>query len=138
MMLSFVWKTDHFYRNLISFEQETKEYTTAELKKVAIYVVDDIKGNWSPVKPSKPYTPPAIDTGAYNESIRIEQMRDVTGRFISAWRINLNTDLAERPRQYSAALEFGTPYMARRPHILPALRRAEKRFNGLIYRVSNA
>ena len=65
---------------------------------------DDIKGAWSPISPSSPGEPPAIDTGHLNASMEADLSQ--TKSFLATLRSNAS---------YSADLEFGTRKMAARP-----------------------
>ncbi len=85
---------------------------------VAEAVVDHIKANWSGYgspPPSSPGETPHWVTGRLEDSMRIEQKRDL-GRFSFGWVILFDRD-------YAAALEFG--YSPRnllpRPFIRPAV-----------------
>lgn len=85
-------------------------------------ITNRIHYNWSASSPSSPGQPPAVVSGALDDSIQADTTgRNSAGQFASgkdiiAWYIRVNAD-------YGAALEYG--YAARnldaRPYILPAV-----------------
>ena len=127
MKLSFQWRSD--FSGIGRVERAMDELMQREERKIATHLMNEVKENWSPKSPSSAGTPPAVKTGAYNESIQIIQNRGAGGRFERGWSVRFNTDKAGR--SYSEALEFGTYKMAARPHIRPAIERTRNVFKGL-------
>lgn len=93
------------------------------VKHMAEGVVDYIRDNWSPVSPSTPLEPPAVVTGELDAMMKIEQSRDLLGRYASAFKIKFETE-------YAAALEYGYDpnHLAPRPFIRPAIAAVAKDF----------
>ena len=69
---------------------------------------DDIRASWSPVSPSSPGQPPAIDTGELDASMEADrsQVKSFTGY------IRANAE-------HGAPLEFGASHMEPRPFMRP-------------------
>ena len=66
-----------------------------------------IKDNFSPVSPSEPGQPPAVDTGNLKNLLLAEPENPLR------WVVNSGAE-------YSLDLEYGTHKMAERPFLLPA------------------
>lgn len=92
-------------------------------QRMANRVVEYIRSNWSGSSPSVAGEPPAVVTGELNAMIKVEQARDILGRYASAHKIKFETE-------YAAALEWGySPnHLAPRPFIRPALTALQMEF----------
>lgn len=92
--------------------------------KVTQAIAEDAKKTWdniwSGIAPprSLPGQPPAIDTGALSESVRIEHPTQKGKRMVSE---------GGEDAPYAAALEYGTLRMAARPHVRPVAEKTRKR-----------
>lgn len=95
-------------RRLDAIVSHRARNTDEALGEVTMLIVQHMKTNWSPSSPSAPGEPPAVDTGTLANSI--EGKMHVRGR---EWRIT--------GVEYGEFLEYGTPRMAARPFIRPAV-----------------
>lgn len=89
-------------------------------------VFDEIQGHWSGSSPSSPGNPPAVVTGALDQSITSYQ---IAGGFNPAFQIDASG------MDYAGYLEDGTSKMAARPFFAPAMERAKKYFTASAFKV---
>jgi hypothetical protein len=82
--------------------------TDEALGEVTMFIVQYMKTHWSPSSPSAPGEAPAVDEGTLTNSIEGKPVQ--RGKL---WHI--------RGAEHGIHLEFGTPKMAARPFIFPAV-----------------
>lgn len=95
-------------RRLDAIVSHRARNTDEALGEVTTLIVQHMKTHWSASSPSAPGEPPAVDTGTLANSI--EGKPHIRGR---TWHIT--------GVEYGEFLEFGTPRMAARPFIYPAV-----------------
>lgn len=78
----------------------------------------DVQTHWSQQSPSSPGDPPAVVTGNLRASLTVARIRQ------ALWEMRVGAE-------YSSYLEYGTPKMAARPFLRPAVWRLSKRFGKL-------
>jgi len=128
-MIRVSFRTDDFYRFLTKLEKDTP--SREAMKPIGVYLIEDIRQNWSSASPSSPFNPPAIDTGNFDDTLASEiprQNRQQNGRFAKGFTVRIHTGTE---KSYAQALETGTRYMEARPYFEPALRRLPLRFKGV-------
>lgn len=81
----------------------------------------DVQTHWSQQSPSSPGEPPAVVTGNLTGDIKTRPIRK------ALWEVVFGAE-------YAPYLEFGTPRMAARPFLRPAVWRLSKRF-GMLFKV---
>lgn len=89
-------------------------------------VFDEIQGHWSGSSPSSPGNPPAVVSGALDNSITSYQ---VAGGLNPAFQIDASG------MDYAGFLEDDTSKMSARPFFRPAMERAKKYFTASRFRV---
>lgn len=104
-------------------ERRVPQNASASVEAAARALAYDIRTSWSPRSPSMPYTPPAIDTGKLDSSVRV-RTRDALGRFSGSGK-NATSAAVEISATYARFLEEGTSKMRERPFIEPAVQRLE-------------
>lgn len=107
------------------------EFTPVALSTVTDFAVEYMHDHWSSTSPSSPGKPPAVVSGALDESIYAEGSgRDAGGRFASKGAVQ--SQFIQIASEYAAALEFGYPprNLAPRPFLVPALMAAAEEFPG--------
>jgi hypothetical protein len=90
-------------------------------------IVTDIRASWSSISPSSPGMPPAVVTGALDQSIKVKEGRDISGRFATSENAISYAIVVES--EYGAALEYGDPgkNLAPRPFLRSAIFRAKNK-----------
>jgi hypothetical protein len=130
-----------FYRASIRVEREIEDQIEGGVRKAANLIVEHIKDNWSPSKPSEPFARPAVDTGNLESSIKVEHSaRDLMGKYATAETakvsiIQVNTADGYNPRKrgnYAVALEEGTDVMLSRPFLQPSVDWARNFYTDLL------
>lgn len=119
------------YSLIVDIQKDAEDYLRYRTKTLAIWLYEEVRANWSITKPSNPFRPPAIDTGAFDASINYHQNRTSAGRFASGFSVVFNTDKSPDGEQYAQALEFGTIKADPRPYLEPALESLEREFRGV-------
>lgn len=121
-------------RKLDQLERELPRRVEASVKEAAEALKADIRSSWSSTSPSRPGNPPAMDTGNLDSAIFVDTAgRDASGRFASdadAVRAFVRIDTTQGSSYhgrgaYEGYLEDGTPRMAARPFVQPAVERLE-------------
>jgi HK97 gp10 family phage protein len=101
-------------RRLDAIVSHRTRNTDEALGAVTMLIVQHMKTHWSASSPGEPGEPPAVDTGTLTNSI--EGKVHVRGR---TWHV--------RGVEYGEFLEYGTPRMAARPFIRPAVMAVERK-----------
>lgn len=119
-------------RKLELVEKKVPTNTSKACREAAEALARDIRSNWSPVKPSAPFTAPAKDTGNLDSSVKVDALgRNARGQFASGddaiahyVRIDTTTGKNYHGRgAYEWFLEEGTERMDERPFLQPAIDR---------------
>jgi hypothetical protein len=140
MSLNMRVRLDH--SGTIRAERKALRVADATTREIAQYIVEDIRSSWSAQSPSNVGSPPAVDTGNLDSSVKLERTgRDERGRFANAANtavhfVRIDTTQGSNPGgrgQYAAALE--DPDYFNRPYMRPAVERAAEHF-GIAYAVN--